>query len=174
MAIITDEKILRTPCQSVQPSEVDELISTLEKELNEYNRLNPSNGGIGLACPQIGIAKQAAIIRLSEKCSVNLVNCRIAKAYDEFVFENEGCLSFPGLRVSTKRYNEIYVVDNLVEPHSFIATSLFAVAIQHELAHLNNILLPDIAIKPKPPKQAPNELCLCGSGIKYKKCCARK
>ncbi len=44
------------------------------------------------------------------------------------------------------RYREVYVVDNLVEPYSFIATGLLAVVIQHELDHLNGILLPDVAI----------------------------
>jgi len=57
-----------------------------------------------------------------------------------------------------------------------------AVAIQHELDHLNGILLPDIAIKKdiKKNKLKPNDPCDCGKvdfstkkPFKYKKCCGK-
>ncbi len=91
-----------------------------------------------------------AIVRIPDGSgkiiSVDLVNCRILEGFDKAYFENEGCLSFPGQTVRTMRYQEIYVVDNAVEPHSFIATGLFAVCCQHELDHLGGILLPDLAV----------------------------
>lgn len=166
--IITDEKKLRIKCEDVLLSESESLIASLEKEL-----FNSKTKGIGLACPQIQISKKAAIVRIDSRLSVNLINCRIEKSYDEFIFKEEGCLSFPGRKEDTKRFNEIYVVDNLVYPHSFTATGLFSVAIQHELDHLNGILLPDRKLF-KVVKQKPNEPCLCNSGKKYKKCCYLK
>lgn len=143
--IVTDEEALRMECEDVLPEEVDELREKLENGLKESAALG--RPGIGLACPQIGIAKKMAIVRISSRgdvqFNVDLVNCRISKGYNKRLFNAEGCLSFPGKYVDTMRYQEIVVVDNLVAPHSFVATGLFAVCIQHELDHLHGLLLPD-------------------------------
>ena len=139
--IITDEKLLRVKCDPVLPEEVDHLISELEMELK--NSINP---GIGLAAPQIGIAKSIAIVRIPNIRKINLVNPKILEQYDEIMFEGEGCLSFPGLYVTTMRYNEI-VVESMVGPRKFIVTGLTAVVVAHEIDHLNNILLIDRRIR---------------------------
>lgn len=142
--IITDESLLRIKCEDVLPEEVKSLREKLEQGLKESEELG--RPGIGLACPQIGIAKNMAIVRISRGSadfSVDLVNCRISKGYRKSLFRSEGCLSFPGKFVDTQRYQEIVVIDNLVEPYSFVATGLFAVCIQHELDHLRGVLLPD-------------------------------
>ncbi|MCK9567679.1 peptide deformylase [Candidatus Pacearchaeota archaeon] len=141
--IITDESLLRVKCELVLPSEVDDLRAKLEEGLAwaaKHNRV-----GVGLACPQIGIAKEMAIIRV-EDIKIDLVNAKIAKKYYQFEFDGEGCLSFPGRYEKTLRYKEIVVEGNLVHPHRFIATGFAAVVISHELDHLNGILLPDAAI----------------------------
>lgn len=171
MIIKNNEKALRVKCEPVLPEEVDSLVALLEKELRE-SALN-GEPGIGLAAPQIGIAKSIAIVRINDKYSVNLVNCKIENGYDEFIFTEEGCLSFPGLREDTKRFSEVHITGNLVYPHSFTATGIFGVCCQHELDHLNGILLPDKHIE-KIKKQKPNELCSCGSGKKFKRCCYHK
>lgn len=145
--IVTDIDVLRTKCEPVLASEVDDLRLRLEAELAaSAERGEP---GIGLAAPQIGIPKRMAIVRVpvgNKLLSVDLVNCRIHNKYDRAIFNNEGCLSFPGRQAKTYRYREIHVVDNLVAPHSFIATGLFGVCIQHELDHLDGVLLPDVEI----------------------------
>jgi peptide deformylase len=169
--IITDEKILRTKCEDAAPEEVGEIISLLEKELNYSAHLG--RAGIGLAAIQCGIPKNIAIVRIDQTYKVDLVNCKISHSYDEFIFENEGCLSVPNKTGSVKRYNEIHITDNLVYPNDFIAAGLFSVVIQHELDHTNSILFTDKIIQPK-LKNKPNELCLCGSGRKYKKCCQKR
>ncbi len=164
--IITDEKLLRVKCEDVLPNEIGPIIDQLERELKR------SSSGIGLAAPQIGIAKNIAIVRINDKYSINLINCKIKQGFDPEIFEDEGCLSFPGMYVKTLRYNEIYVVENLAEPRQFIATGLPAVVIQHELNHLDGILLPDLAIKEQiKTKIRPNDPCSCKSGKKAKKCC---
>ncbi len=171
MKIITNEAELRLPNVDVQPDEIDGIIKLLERGL-QYSALM-GREGVGLAATQIGIHKKAAIIRLNDgrqNIAFNLVNARIEQSYDLFIFHNEGCLSFEGKTYDTMRYQEIYVINNAVEPHSFIATGLLAVVIQHELDHLNGILMTDRVVK-KPIKQSPNEKCLCGSGKKFKRCC---
>lgn len=152
--IVTDQSLLRVECSDVLPEEVAALREVLERELKH----SEENGapGIGLAAPQIGIAKKMAIVRIpgpqGKNYNVDLVNCRIAEKYDQAFFDGEGCLSFPGLRVRTLRYQEIHVVDNLVQPYSFTATGLPAVCIQHELDHLLGILLPDVDVSAKKHK----------------------
>lgn len=173
MAILTDEKLLRTPCVPVEPGEITNLINLLDKEL-EHSKIN-GRPGIGLSLPQIGIFKSGAIVRAGPGANVNLVNCHIEKAYDKVLFDGEGCLSFPNRYEKTLRYQEVYVVENAVEPYSFICEGLMAVVVQHELDHLVGRLLPDVAL-PKifsPPKVGPNDLCPCGSNKKYKKCCGK-
>jgi len=146
--IITDESLLRLECSDVLPDEIGPLRERLERELQRSYELG--RAGIGLAAPQVGIAKNMAIVRVpgsgGDNQNVDLVNCRIEKGFDERYFNKEGCLSFPGEYVRTRRFNEILVVDNAVEPHRFTATGLFAVCIQHELDHLRGVLLPDLAV----------------------------
>jgi peptide deformylase len=172
--IINDEKKLRTKCEDVLIGEVDNLVSVLEAELELSGKYG--NSGVGLAAPQIGIYKNISIIRF-DNYKLNLVNCRIAKKYDEFVFKGEGCLSFPGATYNTKRFNEVYITDNLVYPNSFIATGFLAVVCQHEIDHLNGRLFMDSSIKEpivSPNiKVGPNEMCVCGSLKKFKKCCGK-
>jgi peptide deformylase len=181
MIITNDEAALRVRCEDVLPEEVGSLIATLESELAYANRLG--KGGIGLAAPQIGIAKNIAIIRLdgASGLNVDLVNCKITHAYDPVPFMQEGCLSFPGRMEDTIRFQEVHITNNLNYPNNFIATGFFAVVCQHEIDHLNSTLFID-HLAPKPKKLepiinkikiGPNDQCICGSGKKYKKCCKK-
>lgn len=180
--IIQDEKILRQKCEPVYNDEANELIKTLEDELYVANKLGKN--GIGLAAPQIGIHKKAAIIRAGNNFSVNLLNAEIAHAYDLQLFKGEGCLSFPSRTEDTMRYNEVHVTSNLIKPYSFVCTGMLAVAVQHEIDHYNGVLFidkiaPKLDLKKK--KILPNDLCICGKinpntgkPFKYKKCCGKK
>ena len=114
MIIINDLTMLRRPCVDCLPEEVSELVGLLEAELAASAERGPP--GIGLAAPQIGILKKAAIIRIptsGEMIKINLINAKIEKAYDPILFEVEGCLSFPGLKGKTKRFNEIYTFQEI-------------------------------------------------------------
>ncbi len=140
--ILTNEKDIRLICQPVEPHEVDNFRSLLEKELSS------AKDGIGLALPQLGIAKSMAIVRIpqgKEILSVDLVNPLILNQYDSFIFDREGCLSFPDMWIKSKRYREIHVKTD-AHPHTLVATNLLAVAIQHEMDHLIGRLLPDIKL----------------------------
>lgn len=175
MIITNNEDLLRVKCADVLPEEVGGLIDALEKELNYANRLG--KGGIGLAAPQIGIAKKIAIVRI-DKVKIDLVNCHIKEGFDPTLFQEEGCLSFPGRVENTIRFQEVHITDNLVRPNGLVATGLLAVVCQHELDHINSTLFIDrVAPKPttiiKKVKVGPNDLCICGSNKKYKKCCGR-
>lgn len=161
-------------CLDVLPEEVGELVATLERELEHSEKLGRK--GIGLAAPQIGIAKKIAIVRIDNNHSVDLINCRITNAYDPALFTDEGCLSVPGRLEDTMRFQEVHIVDNLMYPNAFIATGLMSVVVQHELEHLDSVLFFDKAVQKKKEvpikiKLRPNDQCSCGSGKKAKRCC---
>jgi len=175
MIITNNEEALRVYCEEVKLEEVGDLVATLENELAAANRLG--KGGIGLAAPQIGIAKHIAIVRLGEGLNFNLVNAKIEAGYDPMLFTQEGCLSFPGRLEDTTRFQEV-VISNGVAPEKFVATGLVSVVCQHELDHLNSVLFYDHKIVKAQPviakvKIGPNQPCTCGSGKKYKKCCGK-
>lgn len=183
MLITNDELSLRVFCEEIKSlSEYSELVLELEKELKYANKLGKN--GIGLAAPQIGIAKNIAIIRMPG-ISLDLVNCKIIKGYDLKEFKEEGCLSFPGRTENTLRFQEIHISNNFVEPFNFIATGFLAVACQHEIDHLNSSLFIDhLAPKQIPivigKKVGPNDPCVCGKKDlitgkikKFKKCCGK-
>lgn len=145
--ILTNQELVKNlglTSQEVNPGEILELKNILENELKESEK----NGvpGIGLACPQIGIAKKMAIIRIPgiRFYYADLVNPVIIEKYDLSIFDGEGCLSFPNLYGRTHRYQEIKVENLLGFPKKFIAIGLPAVCIQHEIDHLNGIILPDL------------------------------
>jgi peptide deformylase len=181
MIITNDEAALRVHCDAVLSDEVGELIETLEKELDYANKLGKN--GIGLAAPQIGIAKDIAIIRLPQ-LKLDLVNAKIEKSHDQIVFKDEGCLSFPGRVETTERYQEV-VISNMTTPEHYIATGFAAIAIQHEIDHLNSVLFFDHKIAKlqqviRSNKIGLNEPCPCGikdpatnKVKKFKKCCGK-
>jgi len=170
MIIKNNEEAIRLNCTDVLPEEVGTLIETLENELKVSSLMG--NHGIGLAAPQLGIAKKAAIVRI-DNIKINLINCSIEKYYDPFIFRNEGCLSFPGRIENTNRFQEIVIVDNLIYPNKFTVTGLVAVCCQHEIEHFNNKLFFENKIIEKAKYQRPNDKCNCNSGLKYKKCCGK-
>lgn len=169
MIIQNNEEAIRLNCEDVLESEAGELISLLERELSNSALLG--RPGIGLAAPQLGIAKKAAIVRIGN-LSLNLINCNIENKYDQFIFREEGCLSFPGRIEDTIRYKEIVIKNNLVYPYNLSATGIVAVCCNHEIDHFNNKLFFEHKVK-QIQKQGPNEKCLCNSGLKFKKCCGK-
>lgn len=192
--ICYDKNFLRQKSESATLDEAKEISKKLISVLAERKE-----GDIGLAAPQIGILKKVCIVRA--KNLIVLVNPRIVEASGETWYQ-EGCLSFPGASVRTKRHANIVVeVDYLGQAGDgymdaeinwqengrlYFArdgridiendTSLLeSVAVQHEIDHLEGILMFDREWKveqaTKVNKQKPNEKCACGSGKKYKKCC---
>ena len=143
MIITNNEDLLRVECHPVELGEVD----NLRKKLEEALVWSASRGfpGVGLACPQIGISKSMAIVRVHGHV-LDLINAEIVEKHDEFEFEGEGCLSFPGRYERTLRYREIVVQNNLIFPKSFIANGFVSIVVQHELDHLKKTLLPDVAL----------------------------
>jgi peptide deformylase len=171
MKIITDLEFLRQKSRLTSIEECEKLGIFRQLDL----MLRCSEGGYGLAAPQIGQLIQACIIRLPE-CCLNLVNPRIISAEDEILIK-EGCLSFPGIIKTVKSYNSIHIVDDIKPEGGYLLEGLEAQCAIHELCHLSGQTIIDRAIDTTVrnigPKFGPNDPCpKCGK--KIKKCEHRK
>jgi len=105
--------------------------------------------GIGLAAVQIGKNIRAAIINRDADKSLKehlvIINPKIFSASKEIDEDTEGCLSIPGVEVPVKRHRKIKVryTDMNGEEHKIKAVNLFARVLQHEIDHLDGILILD-------------------------------
>lgn len=105
----------------------------------EMMKIMFQNGGIGLAAPQIGVAKRIFVMGTPEKSYV-CINPEILSGEGE-IKDLEGCLSYPGLYLHVKRYETITVrYQNILgETKEESFDGIIARCFQHELDHLNGI-----------------------------------
>lgn len=102
-------------------------------------------GGIGLAAPQVGISQRIIILMdLDTHQSRAWINPVILQA-NGWMWHEEGCLSLPGKRVRKMRSQWVKVgaYDELGVYHEFERSNLEAACVQHEIDHLNGILMTD-------------------------------
>jgi len=185
--IIKDEKMLRTVSSDVEDvEEAKNIISELKRSLI------PHPHGIGLGAIQIGIPKRIAVFK-HKGSFFSLINPEIIEKKESFHFMKEGCLSIPNKSFTTERYRHIQVKTNYIDGDELKEQVLYfyyghrgeinnddltAIAVQHEIDHMNGILISDYNIKNTQEqyirvdsKVGRNDPCPCGSGKKYKKCC---
>jgi peptide deformylase len=104
--------------------------------------------GIGLAANQVGEPQQVLVIDLQkpdyEHGLIVLINPQVVAAGGEITYE-EGCLSVPEFFAVVKRFDQITVrgVDENQDPVEIQASGLLAIALQHEMDHLNGKLFID-------------------------------
>ena len=137
-----DER-LRTKAQPVDV--VDDDVRRLIDQMAETMYAAP---GIGLAANQVGVLQRVAVIDVSypdgEPDLKVLVNPEIVERQGSIVWE-EGCLSFPEVHEDINRSERVRVaaLDRDGQPHEIEADGLLAVALQHEIDHLDGVLLID-------------------------------
>jgi len=177
MIIINDEKILRKKSEPIFPSDVVLIENELKKEL-EWNNQHNEIKGFALAAPQIGILKRIFVGYFNagdeKRELITFVNPVIVESIDEVMYRDEGCLSFPGQFITTKRYKQVILYDAL-HPNGLSFYDIESFVVQHEIDHLDGILFFDrkfTGIR-KEKEIGRNDLCSCGSGKKYKKCCGK-
>ena len=154
------DEVLITPADKV--NEVNEEIRKLLDDMAETMYLNK---GLGLAANQVGLLKALVCLDIPKNEEegvkgsglLQMVNPRIVESGGEIEYQ-EGCLSFPGLYIDVKRASTVtfeYIDRNgsLQQVHS---DGLLAVAIQHEIDHINGIVFID-RLTPKDKKHALKE-----------------
>ena len=103
--------------------------------------------GVGLAAPQVGVLKRCVVIDTGDGL-IELVNPEII-ATEGSVVGAEGCLSIPGRRCTVERPEKVTVIAQSRNGESIRleAEGLLAVAICHEVDHLDGILYIDKMIE---------------------------
>ena len=101
--------------------------------------------GVGLAAPQVGILKRMVVIDVGDG-PITMINPEIIEQSGEQV-RQEGCLSLPGKAGDVTRPTYVKAKALNIEGKEFVleGTELLAVAICHEIDHLNGILFTDKA-----------------------------
>ena len=125
---------------------VDNLRS-VEKHIEGMKELlfGAYNGtGKGLAAPQVGLNKRMFILRFGNSIEV-FINPEIIKAGSNKITIGEGCLSVPGTYYNVTRPRKIGVkyLNERMLPQRAKFHDFDAVAFQHELDHLDGVLICD-------------------------------
>ena len=133
------DPVLKTPAALV----VDIDGKVIRQVDSMFDALYSSDGGIGLAAPQIGIQKQIFVWEIDEEPMV-IVNPEIVESSGEWVYD-EGCLSIPGLYVEMMRPKDVLMRGRTLDGNEIEieATELMGRLFQHELDHLHGVLMFD-------------------------------
>jgi peptide deformylase len=137
------DRILR---EKTEP--VNEFDSELQKLIDDMIETMYAAPGIGLAANQVGVSRQVAVIdvRIKDEKSILiiLINPEIVHREGECSSE-EGCLSVPDYTTIVKRAEKVKVkaLDRYGKPIEIEGEGLLARALQHEVDHLNGLLLID-------------------------------
>ena len=137
------DPILRAPARPVEAitGETAELMQNMLETMY-------AAPGIGLAAPQVGVSQRIIVLDLDHENRgadvIKLANPVIREAEGEVVFE-EGCLSVADFTAEVKRAERVAVTgyDENGEEVDIEAEGLLAVALQHEIDHLDGKLFID-------------------------------
>lgn len=103
--------------------------------------------GIGLSATQANIHKRILVVDVSDEkdSPLILINPKIEVLNEEEEVNSEGCLSVPGFFEEVSRPSEINITALNLEGEKFtiVATGLLAVAVQHEMDHLDGKIFVD-------------------------------
>ncbi len=116
----------------------------IKKLLLDMKETACQKDGIGLAAPQVGKSVRAIIVNLPEK-KLMMINPKITRRSFRKDIMEEGCLSLPGKFVKVKRPKKIMVkyFDENGKKLKLKANGLVSRVIQHEVDHLNGVLITD-------------------------------
>lgn len=136
--------VLRETAEPVKAvtAEIKQLLSDMLETMYATN-------GVGLAGNQVGVLKRVVVIDCQDEAEkpdpIKLVNPEIIARSDEKVCHNEGCLSVPREYADVERSACVTVryLDENGRVCERAATGLLAIAIQHELDHLDGKLFID-------------------------------
>jgi peptide deformylase len=125
---------------------VDRFDDTLKAEIERMGELMHDALGVGLAATQLGVLHRVLVYRAyAEDPLTALVNPRLEWVSEELAAAEEGCLSLPGVHVEVERPAQVRVraQDERGQELQIEAEGLTARVIQHEIDHLDGVLILD-------------------------------
>jgi len=135
---------LKVTCEPV--AAVDAEIARLMNDMLDTMYLAP---GIGLAAPQVGVAKRILVVDVSPKDGprepIRMANPEIVWQSEELATYEEGCLSLPEQYADVERPEKVRVryLDETGTQQELEAEGLLATCVQHEMDHLDGIIFVD-------------------------------
>jgi peptide deformylase len=126
--------------------EVDRFDDALVEEARRMGRLMHDAYGIGLAATQVGVMHRLLVYRTElDGAIAALVNPIVEWASKDKEVSEEGCLSLPGVAVEVERpvHVRVQARDERGAPILVEASGLEARVIQHEMDHLDGVLILD-------------------------------
>lgn len=152
--VVAGDPVLRKVAAPVE--RIDKKLVRLLKDMTETMY---AAYGVGLAAPQVGVSKRVVVIDVGEGV-YEMINPVIVKK-EGSVVGGEGCLSVPDYEGEVERaeYVECEYTDRTGERMLLQTDGLLAIAVQHELDHLEGVLFIDKAqtITPK-QKEKPTDV----------------
>ncbi len=121
----------------------------LRRVLDDMLETMYAENGVGLAAPQVGLSQRMVVIDIAHEGEKNnplyLVNPEIIWRSEETEVCEEGCLSVPDMRAEVERPASVRVkyLDYNGKECEILAEDFLAVAMQHELDHLDGVLYID-------------------------------
>jgi peptide deformylase len=136
------------PVLRMRANEIEEFDESVTSLVERMGRLMREAHGVGLAAPQLGILRRVLVYQTSEdQPLVALVNPRLTSSSEERATEDEGCLSLGAATVvvPVERPHAVTVEGTSPEgePRSLEVEGLEARVVQHELDHLDGVLIID-------------------------------
>lgn len=125
---------------------VDRFDDELRTQIEQMGQIMEDALGIGLAANQVGKLQRVLVYRVEPDSPINaVVNPVIEWSGDELETAEEGCLSLQGVSVEVERplHVRVSAQDEHGEPITIEASGLEARVLQHEMDHLDGVLILD-------------------------------
>jgi peptide deformylase len=135
---------LGDPVLKSSATPVDRFDESLRKLVGRMAGIMNDAIGVGLAAPQLGISQRLLVYRVGPDAPVIvLANPELEWKSDDEEGGEEGCLSIPGITVDVERpiHVRVRALDEEGEERSVEASGLEARVIQHEMDHLDGVLI---------------------------------
>lgn len=136
------ERSIEVPAEKITTKEFQDFLDKL------YKTFESQRNAAGLAAPQCGVNQRVVIVQIGREAKV-MVNPELTKISTAEVETEEGCFSVPnvyGLVTRPKRVS-VKFIDRHGRRAELDVKKIEAVAVQHEIDHLDGILFVDKATK---------------------------
>ena len=134
------------PILKSRATPVDRFDDTLRNQIARMAGIMNDAFGVGLAAPQLGVSQRVLVYRVGQDAPlIALVNPEVEWRGDEEESAEEGCLSIPGIQVDVERpvHVRVRARDEAGDERLVEASGLEARVIQHEIDHLDGVLILD-------------------------------
>jgi peptide deformylase len=145
-AALAHVRVFGDPVLRSKARPVEVFDERLREEIARLGAIMHDSLGIGLAATQVGVLNRVLVYRVEHDSPVNaLVNPQLEWSSGDKEIMEEGCLSLPAVHVDVERpvYVRVRALDAGGEPILVEASGLEARVIQHEMDHLDGVLILD-------------------------------